>query len=83
MGEIAKQIKENRLKWYGHVMTREVHYVGRRAMKMEVQRRTKRGICKRRRFDKVQDDIKKKRLSADEMYDRSTWRRMSLYIDPA
>ena len=25
-GEIAKQVKEKRLKWYGHVMTREVHW---------------------------------------------------------
>ena len=25
VGEIAKQVKENRLKRYGHVMTREVH----------------------------------------------------------
>ena len=27
VGEITKQVKENRLKWYGHVMTREEHYV--------------------------------------------------------
>ena len=28
VGEITKQVKEKRLKWYGHVMTREEHYVG-------------------------------------------------------
>ena len=26
VGEIAKQVKEKRLKWYGYVMTREEHY---------------------------------------------------------
>ena len=33
-------------------------------------------------LDKVKDDIKEKGLSADEVYDRATWRRMSSYIDP-
>ena len=29
MGEITKKVQERRLKWYGHVMRREEHYVGR------------------------------------------------------
>ena len=37
---------------------------------------------KRRWLDKVKDDIKQKGLSADEVYDCATWRRMSSYIDP-
>ena len=68
--EVAKQVKEKRLTLYGHVMTREEHYVGRRVMEMKVQGRRRRGIPKRRWLDKVQ-------------YDRSTWRRMSSCIDPA
>ena len=36
----------------------------------------------RRWLDKVKDDIKEKGLSADDVYDRATWRRMSSYIDP-
>ena len=28
------------------------------------------------------DDIEEKGLSEKEVYDRATWRRMSLYIDP-
>ena len=31
VGEITKKVQERRLKWYGHVMRREEHYVGRRA----------------------------------------------------
>ena len=61
---------------------RDEHYVGRRAMVMKVQGRRKRGILKRRWLDKVKDDIKDTGLSADEVYDRATWRRMSSYIDP-
>ena len=69
---------------YSHmyVMRREEHYVGRRAMVMKVQGRRKRGRPKRRWLDKVKDDIKEKGLSAEDVYDRATWRRMSSYIDP-
>ena len=49
---------------------------------MKVQGRRKGGRPKQRWLDKVKDDIKEKRLSADDVYDRSTWRRMSSYIDP-
>ena len=64
-------------------MREEEHYVGRRAMEMKVQGRRKRGRPNRRWLDKVNYyDIKEKGLSADEVYDRATWRRMSSYIDP-
>ena len=49
-------------------------------METKVQGRRKRGRPKRRWLDKVKDDIKEKRLSADESYDRATWRGMSLNI---
>ena len=83
MGEITKKVQEKRLKWYGHVMRREEHRVGRRAMEMKVQGRRKRGIPKRRWLDKVKDDIKEKGLFADDVYDRATWRRTSSDIDPS
>ena len=47
VGEITKKVQERRLKWYGHVMRREKHYVGRRAMVMKVQGRRNRGRPKR------------------------------------
>ena len=83
VGEITKKIQERKFKWYGHVMRREEHYVRRRAMEMKVQGRRKRGRPKRiiLWLDKVKDDIKEKGLSADEVYDRATRRRMSSYID--
>ena len=51
---------------------------------MKVQGRRKRGRPKRRWLDKVKDDIKEKGLSADDVYDHATLRRiyMSSYIDP-
>ena len=41
----------------------------------------RKGRPKRRWLDTVKDDIKEKALSADEVYDRATWRCMSSYID--
>ena len=70
VGKMAKKVQGRKMKGYGHVMTREEHYVGRRVMEMKVQGRRRRGIPKRRWLDEVQ-------------YDRSTWRRMSSRIDPA
>ena len=81
VGEITKKVQETRLKLYMHVMRREEHDVGRRAMVMKVQGRRKRGRPKRRWLGKLKDDIKEKGLSADEVYDRATWRRMSSHID--
>ena len=43
---------------------------------MEVQWRMKRGRYNRRWLDRVSDDIKEKGLSAEEVYDHATWRRM-------
>ena len=60
MGEITKKVQERRSRWYGHVMRREEHYVGRRAMVMKVQGSRKRRRTKRRWMDKVKDDIKEK-----------------------
>ena len=63
-------------------MTREEHYVGRRAMEMKVQGRRKRGRPKRRWLNRLRDDIKKGLLD-DELVDHAIkWRRMSSYIDP-
>ena len=72
--EIAKKVQERRLKWYGNVVRRGEHYAGRRAMEMKVHGRRTRGKPKRSWLDKVKDDIKEKGLSADEAYDRATWR---------
>ena len=71
MGEIvAKEVRERRLKWYGHVIRREEHCLfegGPRVMEMKVQGRRKRGRPKRIWLDRVRGDIKEKGLSAEEV----------------
>ena len=36
VGEIANKMQERRLKWYEHVMRRDVEFVGKRVMRMNV-----------------------------------------------
>ena len=76
VGEITKKVQERRLKWYGHLMRRKEHYIGRRAVKIKVDGRRKRWL------EKLKDDIKVKGLLADEVCDRAAWRFMSSCIDP-
>ena len=70
---------ERRLKCYGLVLRREGHYVGRWAMEIKYKG-DGRQYKLREWLDKVKDDIKEKGLSADDMYDRATWRCMLSYI---
>ena len=65
----------------GHVLRKEEHYTGRRAMEMKVQMVRKKGTPKRRWLDRVRDDIKEKGLSGEKVYDLATLRCMSSYID--
>ena len=57
VGEIAKKMQENRLKWYGHVLRREYEYVGKRVMGMEVPGKRGRGRPKRRWLDNIKNDL--------------------------
>ena len=79
---ISVKVRHRRDSGQRYMHRREGHYVGRRVMEMKVQGRRKRGIPKRRWLDKAKDDIKEKGLSADEVCDRATWRRMSSCIVP-
>ena len=62
MGDIAKKVQERSLKWYGHVMRGEERCVIRRAMRVKVHGRRKRGRPKRRWLDRVRDDVKENGL---------------------
>ena len=70
VGEISKKVQECRTRWYGHVMRRDEEYVGKRAMRIEVQGSRMRGKPKKRWVDGVKDDLREKGLSGEDVYDR-------------
>ena len=41
VGEISNNVKESRLKWYGHALRREDEYVGKRVSGEDAQYRVK------------------------------------------
>ena len=56
---LGMKMKEDRLRWYGHIMRREQEYVGRRMMEIELTGKMKRGRPKRRFVDVVKKDMGK------------------------
>ena len=59
VGEISKKVQECRLKWYGHVLRRELRreYIGKRVMVMEVLGKRRKGRLKRRWLDNINNDL--------------------------
>ncbi|XP_068201675.1 uncharacterized protein [Palaemon carinicauda] len=68
--KLSDKIQESRLRWYGHAMRRDEHYIGRRVMEMEVQGARRRGRPKRRWMDCIKDDLRSKGLTSDEVWNR-------------
>ena len=71
---LVKQMKEGRLRWYGHVMKRDQEYVGRRVIKMELLGKRKRGRPKRRFLDVVKEDMGKVGAREKEIGNKTLWR---------
>ena len=54
---LGMEIKEGRLRWYGHVMRRDKEYVGRKMIEVELPGKRRRRRPKRRFLDVVKEDM--------------------------
>ena len=73
---LGMQMREGKLRWYGHVMRRDREYVGRKMIEMELPRKRRRGRPKRRFLDVVKEDMKEVGVKEMDIEDRKMWRMM-------
>ncbi|XP_064087945.1 uncharacterized protein LOC135202466 [Macrobrachium nipponense] len=74
--EISKKIHKERLRWYGHLLQREEHNVGRHTKEMEVLGRRKKGRPRKRWRDCVGKDLLLTGIDENDEQDRNRWRRL-------
>jgi hypothetical protein len=55
---VFEKMSSNRLAWYGHIMRRDVSYITKRVMSMNVDGHFSRGRRRKRWMDCVKDNIK-------------------------
>ncbi|XP_013866635.1 uncharacterized protein LOC106519479 [Austrofundulus limnaeus] len=71
---VGDKIRKARLRWFGHVQRREIEYIGRRMLRMELPGRRPRGRPKRRFMDGVKEDMKVVGVREEDAEDRVTWK---------
>ena len=81
VGELGQKLREDRLRWFGHVYRRDEDYVGKRVQKIKVGKR-KRGRPKRRWEDCIREDMKVLGLREEDANDRTSWRKKITTGDP-
>ena len=68
---IPDKMREQWLRWYGHVERREADYVGRRVQRLEVKGKCPRGKPKRRWLEN--EDMQKYGIDKSMAQDRKIW----------
>ena len=79
--KVSEKMRENRLRWFGHVWRSEEQGLTKRVMGIKVGRRS-RGRPKRRFMACIEEDLKIKGLEVTDAEDRDLWRRKIRTGDP-
>lgn len=72
----ADNVREARLRWFGHVLRRGSEYIDRRRLRMELAGGTPRGRARQRFIDVVKDDMKLAGAKAENAEDWVRWRQL-------
>ena len=81
---ISNKIKENRLRWYGHLKRREPQHPTRSILELQIPGRRARGRPKMRWKDSVKKTMEEVALTEEDTQDRRKWkeRLKHHYSDP-
>ena len=74
--QLGKKVREERLRWFGHVLRRDEEYVGKRVMVMELPGKRRRGRPKRTFLKTVREDMQAVGATMEEAVDRVRWRQL-------
>ncbi|VDO19881.1 unnamed protein product [Heligmosomoides polygyrus] len=79
----ADNMREARLRWYGHLLRGKEGSVRKIGLELEVSGKRSRGRLKQRWSDTLHMDMKVTGAHSDQAQDRETWRRDTRRADPA
>ncbi|EYC32407.1 hypothetical protein Y032_0003g1555 [Ancylostoma ceylanicum] len=83
LAPIQEKMREQRLRWLGHVLRASEQSVEKIAYEFEVSGKRPRGRPKQRWTDTLRNDLKIVSLHPDQAHERSKWRLQSRRADPA
>ena len=82
IAKLGGKLRNARLRWYGHIKSREEDYVGKRMVEIAVPGVRKRGRPRRRWMDLVREDMERVGAREGDKIDRMEWRLLSRCSDP-
>ena len=82
IAKLGDKLRNARLRWYGHLKSREEGYVGKRMMEMAVPGGRKRGRPRRRQMDLAIEDMERAGAREKDEVDRVKWKILSRCGDP-
>ena len=75
MGRFGEKVREARLRWFGNVLRKDVGYIVRRMLTIELLGKRKRGMPKRRFMDALREDMTAVYVTEEDAEERVDWRR--------
>ena len=79
---IEDKLRENRLRWYGHIQRREETHATKKVLNMAVQGKRSRGRPELRWVYVINQGMKKLNLKTDDAMDRKLWKKHITTADP-
>ena len=78
---ISEKMRENRLRWFGHVQRKTLAALVRRVESIIVEGKRSRGRPRRTSDEQIKIDLRELNLSEGLIRDRGSWRRHILVLD--